>query len=62
MIVWVVYEFEFHELYDLKIFSLEDKANEYRYKRIKDNEELYKTDMEKHIVGFNIEVEEQKVL
>jgi hypothetical protein len=62
MKVWVVYEYEFHELYDLKIFSSEAKAKEYKTNRFQENSDFYETDMAKHVVGFDIKIDQQEVL
>jgi hypothetical protein len=64
--IFVVTEFEFHELCDIKLFSSEEKANEYKNKRIIENDEIQKSrDFEvysKHQVGLRIDIEEQEVL
>lgn len=51
MKVYVLCEFEFHELTDIKLFSSEFKANKYKEERLN----------EKDRFGFDIVIEEQEV-
>ena len=59
-------EREFHEVIDAKVFQSEVKANKYREKREKENNEFYRSKVDKerykHIIGLNFDIEEHEII
>lgn len=65
MKVWLVSEYEFHELLDIQVFSSEIKAKEFVQKRIEENDNLENEEAParyQHNICISHNIEEKEVI